>query len=143
MSQVENSNQVSLPVTGEHGSLLYAIYKVIICNFVFNVTFVTLMSGKTPQRCLQSMFMTRSNILTSNKFIDTIIKYIYLSCVLCTAIFNVYGVTVITGHLQKPDHRKLVKHGFLRPPDMSLTENSNQLFLPGGCNRTQNLRFGP
>ena len=25
---------------------------------------------------------------------------------------------------------------------MSLTENSNQLFLPGGCNRTQNLRFG-
>ena len=26
---------------------------------------------------------------------------------------------------------------------MSLTENSNQLFLPEGCNRTQNLRFGP
>ena len=26
---------------------------------------------------------------------------------------------------------------------MSLTENSSQLFLPGGCNRTQNLRFGP
>ena len=26
---------------------------------------------------------------------------------------------------------------------MSLTENSNQVFLPGGCNRTQNLRFGP
>ena len=26
---------------------------------------------------------------------------------------------------------------------MSLTENSNQLFLPRGCNRTQNLRFGP
>ena len=26
---------------------------------------------------------------------------------------------------------------------MSLTENSNQLFLPGRCNRTQNLRFGP
>ena len=24
---------------------------------------------------------------------------------------------------------------------MPLTENSNQLFLPGGCNRTQNLRF--
>ena len=26
---------------------------------------------------------------------------------------------------------------------MSLAENSNQLFLPGGCNKTQNLRFGP
>ena len=26
---------------------------------------------------------------------------------------------------------------------MSLTENSSQLFLPGGCNRTQNLRIGP
>ena len=26
---------------------------------------------------------------------------------------------------------------------MSLTENSAQVFLPGGCNRTQNLRFGP
>ena len=33
MSQTENSNQFSLPVAGEHGSLLYAIYKVIICNF--------------------------------------------------------------------------------------------------------------
>ena len=62
MSQAENSNQVSLPVAGEHGSFLYAIYKVIICNFVLNVTYVTLMSGKTSQRCLQLMFMTRSNI---------------------------------------------------------------------------------
>ena len=26
--------KVSLPVDGEHGSFLYAIYKVIICNFV-------------------------------------------------------------------------------------------------------------
>ena len=26
---------------------------------------------------------------------------------------------------------------------MSLTENSDQVFLPGGCNRTQNLRFWP
>ena len=34
MSQTENSNQVSLPVAGEHSSFLYAIYKVIICNFV-------------------------------------------------------------------------------------------------------------
>ena len=34
MSQTENSNQVSLSVAGEHGSFLYAIYNVIICNFV-------------------------------------------------------------------------------------------------------------
>ena len=34
MSQTENSNQVSLPVAGEYGSFLYAICKVIICNFV-------------------------------------------------------------------------------------------------------------
>ena len=33
MSQTETSSQVSLPVAGEHGSFLYAIYKVIICNF--------------------------------------------------------------------------------------------------------------
>ena len=26
---------------------------------------------------------------------------------------------------------------------MPLTENSGQIFLPGGFNRTQNLRFGP
>ena len=29
----------------------------------------------------------------------------------------------------------IVKHGFLRPPDMFLTENSNQRFFPGGCNK--------
>ena len=34
MSQIENSNQVSLPVAGKDGLFLYAIYKVIICNFV-------------------------------------------------------------------------------------------------------------
>ena len=34
MSQTKNSNQVSLPVAGKHGSFLYAIYKVIVCNFV-------------------------------------------------------------------------------------------------------------
>ena len=62
MSQAENSSQVSLPVAREHGSYLYAIYKVIICNFVLNVTYVTLISGKTSQRCLQLMFMFRSNI---------------------------------------------------------------------------------
>ena len=62
MFQAANSNQVSLPVAGEHDAFLYAIYKVIICNFVLNVTYVTLMSGETSQRCLQLMFMTRSNI---------------------------------------------------------------------------------
>ena len=34
MSQAEKSNQVFLPVAGEHGSFLYAIYRVIICNFI-------------------------------------------------------------------------------------------------------------
>ena len=34
LSQTENSNQDSLPVAGEHGLFLYAIHKVIICNFV-------------------------------------------------------------------------------------------------------------
>ena len=62
ISQAENSNQVSIPVAGEHGSFLYAIYEVIIRNFVLNVTYVTLLSGKTSQRYLQLMFMTRSNI---------------------------------------------------------------------------------
>ena len=33
MPQTENSNQLSLPVAGEHGSFLYTIYNVIICNF--------------------------------------------------------------------------------------------------------------
>ena len=34
MSQTEKNNQVSLPVAGEYGSFLYAIYEAIICNFV-------------------------------------------------------------------------------------------------------------
>ena len=34
MSQTVNSNQVSLPVARERGSFLYAIYNVIIFNFV-------------------------------------------------------------------------------------------------------------
>ena len=38
-----------------------------------------------------------------------LIKYI-ISLVFCVMLFfNVCGVTVITGHLQKPDHRKLSK----------------------------------
>ena len=44
---------------------------------------------------------------------------------------------------RKVTTENLVKHGFSRPQDMSLTENSDQVSLPGGCNRTQNLRFGP
>ena len=89
MSQADNSNQVSLTVAGEHDSLLYAISKVILCNFVLNVTYVTLMSGKTSQIYLQLMFMTRSNIKTSNKFIDTMTKYI-ISLVFCRLLFSMF-----------------------------------------------------
>ena len=38
------------------------------------VTYVTLTSCNTSHRCLQLMIMTMLNILTSNKFVDTIIK---------------------------------------------------------------------
>ena len=62
MFLTENSNQAFLPGVGEHDSFLYAISKVIICNFVENVTYVTLMNINTSQRCLQLMFMTRSTI---------------------------------------------------------------------------------
>ena len=34
MSLTENSNQAFLPAVREHGSFSFAIYKVIICNFV-------------------------------------------------------------------------------------------------------------
>ena len=34
MTQTENSNQVSFPDAGEHGSFLYSINKVIVYNFV-------------------------------------------------------------------------------------------------------------
>ena len=37
----------------------YMQYIKSICNFVLNVTYVTLMSGNTSHRCLQLMFMTR------------------------------------------------------------------------------------
>ena len=89
MSQTENSNQDALPVAGEHGSFLYAIYKVIICHFVQKVTYVTLTSCNTSHRCLQLMFMTMLKILTSNKFIDTIIKYI-ISLVFCVLLFSMF-----------------------------------------------------
>ena len=35
----------------------------------------------------------------------------------------------------------LVKHRFPRPQDMSLTENSYQVFIPVGFNRTQNFEI--
>ena len=62
MFLTKNSNQVFLSVVGEHDSFLYAISKVIICYFVYNVTYVTLMSRNTSHRCLQLKFMTRSTI---------------------------------------------------------------------------------
>ena len=62
MSLTENSYQVLLPVVRGHGSFSYATYKVIICNFVKNVTYVTLLSENMSHGCLQLMFMTRSNI---------------------------------------------------------------------------------
>ena len=62
MSLTENSNQVFLPVVREHGSFSYVTHKVIICNFVKNVTYVTLLSENISHGCLQLMFMTRSNI---------------------------------------------------------------------------------
>ena len=89
MSKTENSNKGSLAVAGEHDSFLYAIYKVIICNFDLKVTYVTLTSCHTSHRCLRLMFMTMLNILTSNKFIDTIIKYI-ISLVICVPIFSMF-----------------------------------------------------
>ena len=55
------------------------------------------------------MSMTMLYILTPNKFIDTIIKYI-ISLVFGVLIFSMLlGLTVITGHLPKADHRKLGK----------------------------------
>ena len=89
LPQAENSNQVSLPVAGEHGSFFYAIYKVIFCNFVLKVTYVTLTSCDTYNRCLQLMFMTMFNILTSNKSIDTFKKYI-ISLVFCVLLFSIF-----------------------------------------------------
>ena len=62
--------------------------------------------------------------------ITLLFKYI-----LCTAIFNVCGETLITGHLQKIDYRKLSKTWVSKAQDLSLTENSSQLFLPGVCNK--------
>ena len=64
-----------------------------------------------------------------------------MSCILCTVIYNVSTVTLGTGHLQKFDHRKLVKHAFLRPQDMSLTENSNQVFSSWDATNSQNSPY--
>ena len=62
MSLTENSNQVFLPAVREHDSFSYAIYKVTISNFVYNVTYVTLLSKNITHRCLLLMFITRSKI---------------------------------------------------------------------------------
>ena len=62
MFLTENSNYVFLSVVGGHSSFLYAIYKVIIFNFIQNVTYVTLLSENRSHSCMQLMFMTRSNI---------------------------------------------------------------------------------
>ena len=35
---------MSIPGVAEYGSFLYAINKITICNFVENVTYITLMS---------------------------------------------------------------------------------------------------
>ena len=51
------------------------------------------------------------------------------------------GITLITGHLQKIYHRKLSKIWVSKAPDMSLAENSNQLFLPGGETNSQNSPY--
>ena len=61
--------------------------------------------------------------------------YCYFQCLWGNGNYRIFTEKMTT--------ENLVKHGFMRPLDMSLTENSNQLFLPVGCNRTQNLRFGP
>ena len=45
--------------------------------------------------------------------------------------FNVIRVTLITGLYRRLTKENLEKHGFLRPQNMSLTENSNRVFLPG------------
>ena len=87
MSLTENSNQVFLPAVREHDSFSYAIYKVIICNFVKNVTYVTMLSKNISHRCLQLMFTTRSNIISSNNFIDTFVKY-FISLVFCLLPFS-------------------------------------------------------
>ena len=46
-------------------------------------------------------------------------------------MFYVNRVTSITDLLQTTDQRNLEKHGFFRPQDMSMVENSYQAFLPG------------
>ena len=58
MPQTENRNQVSLPVAGEHGTFFYAIYNVIICNFIKkrNIRYAD------ELQCISQMSMTVLNI---------------------------------------------------------------------------------
>ena len=52
-------------------------------------------------------------------------KIYYLSSVLCTAIFNFCRQAIY----RKLTTENLVKHGFLRPQDMSLTETVTKFFF--------------
>ena len=86
MSLTINSNKVFLPGVGEHGSFIYAICKVIICRFfLYNVTYVMLMSRNKSHICLQLMFKTRSKIESLNNFIDT---FVNILLVLYSVYFN-------------------------------------------------------
>ena len=71
--------------------------------------------------------------LKLKQIIETFCKISYWPCILCAAISNVSRVTLITGQLQKIDLRKLSKTCVSKAPDMSLTKNSNQGFLPWGA----------
>ena len=73
--------------------------------------------------------MSSSHMYSSNNCIDTIGKY-PISLVFCVAIFKVSRVKLMYKPLQTTDKENLVKHEFLRPQDMPLTENSNEVFLP-------------
>ena len=61
---------------------------------------------------------------SSNNSINTIGKF-PIGLVFFVGMFTVNRVTSITDLLQTTDQRNLEKHRFLRPQDMSLTENSN------------------
>ena len=69
-------------------------------------------------------------------FIDTIIKY-FMCCYLHSLWVNVDYRPFTENWPQK----NLVKHGFLRPQYMSLTEHSNQLFLPGVATNSRNSPY--
>ena len=61
MFLTEKSNQAFLPEVREHGSFLYAICSHYL-QFHINCNIRHADEQNTSQRCLQMMFMTRSNI---------------------------------------------------------------------------------